>query len=367
MTEATPNSTDAGSESSDQLCGDGAGDADDAAADHGRGRRSVPPGLQADVLERDNHQCQVCGRCGPTRGGVATLHVHHMQRDPDGIDVNAMANLTTLCRACHNWVHQRALPDEVPVTVTDADMTELSPTDIEIVQFLAAEGPAGTGAVRDAVTAELSLTSVREHLERLMALDNLVESRDDQLVDRDRDTGRWGLPVQIDVSARGHVPADHREFAQRFEDEQVRRALDDGHDRETVAAVLDVSPRSTYHKYKRAYAYEFPIDEFRRSGSGGQHPQAAATDDPSSERAEESPAAGHTDADPGRDADAGEQPGTDGDETGGVNQAGRVDDVASADYDGAGSGSEPVGVSDIDPELIRMVNEAIIEHLSGDD
>jgi hypothetical protein len=50
-----------------------------------------------------------------------------------------------------------------------------------------------------------------------------------------------------------------------------------------------------------------------------------------------------------------------------VNQAGRVDDVASADYDGAGSGSEPVGVSDIDPELIRMVNEAIIEHLSGDD
>jgi hypothetical protein len=250
------------------------------------------------------------------------------------------------------------LPDEVPVTVTDADMTELSPTDIEIVQFLAADGPAGTGAVQESVTAELSLTSVREHLERLMALDNLVESRDRQLVDRDRDTGRWGLPAQIDASARGYVPAAHREFAQRFEDEQVRRALDDGHDRETVAAVLDVSPRSTYHKYKRAYAYEFPLDEFRRSGSGGQHPQAAVRSDESDDAAEGSPA--DADADDG-------QSGTAGDEAGRVGQASVVDDVAESDRGGAGSGSEPVGVGDVDPELIRMVNKAIIEQLSGDD
>jgi hypothetical protein len=243
-------------------------------------------------------------------------------------------------------------------------MTELSPTDIEIVQFLADKGPAGTGAVRDAVTAELSPTSVREHLERLMALDNLVESREDQLVDRDRETGRWGLPVQIDASARGHVPADHREFAQRFEDEQVRRALDDGHDRETVADILDVSPRSTYHKYKRAYAYEFPIDEFRRSGSGGQHPQAAAMDDSSTEGAGESAVA--ADADAERAAGADEQPGTDGDEAGGGEQPSVATNVGESDRDGDASDGDPLGVGDIDPEIRRMVNEAIINQLNSD-
>jgi hypothetical protein len=163
------------------------------------------------------------------------------------------------------------------------------------------------------------------------------------------------LPAQIDASARGYVPAAHREFAQRFEDEQVRRALDDGHDRETVAAVLDVSPRSTYHKYKRAYAYEFPLDEFRRSGSGGQHPQGAARRGASDDAAEGSPA----------DADDG-QSGTGGDETSRVSQASLADDVDEVDRDGDRSDEEPVGVGDVDPELIRMVNEAITEQFAHD-
>ena len=93
--------------------------------------------------------------------------------------------------------------------------------------------------------------------------------------------------------------------------------------------------------------------------------------DASDDAPEESPTAAAADADgpAGHDADAvGDgQSGTDGDETGNGRQASLTDDVDESDRDGAGSGSEPVGVSDIDPELIRMVNEAIIEHLSGDD
>jgi hypothetical protein len=36
--------------------------------------------------------------------------------------------------------------------------------------------------------------------------------------------------------------------------------------------VLDISRRSTFHKQKRARAYDFPLAAFRRSGDGGQHP-----------------------------------------------------------------------------------------------
>jgi hypothetical protein len=48
-----------------------------------------------------------------------------------------------------------------------------------------------------------------------------------------------------------------------------------------------------------------------------------------------------------------------------VNQA-VADDVDGSDCNGDGGGSEPVGFGDVDPELIRMVNEAIIEQLSSE-
>jgi hypothetical protein len=149
----------------------------------------------------------------------------------------------------------------------------------------------------------------------------------------------------------------------------VRRASDEGHDRETVADILDVSPRSTYHKYKQAYAYEFPIDEFRRSGSGGQHPQGAARRDASDDVPEESATAVDADSNAGLDTDADSdgQGGTDGDEPGRVNQGTRGDDVDGSDCDDAVDKSGSVGFGEIDPEVLRMVHEAIIEQLSGDD
>lgn len=57
-----------------------------------------------------------------------------------------------------------------------------------------------------------------------------------------------------------------------MEDEQVRRALDRGCDREAVMDVLDVSERTTFYKVKRACAYEFPLDAFSR---GGRPPEKA--------------------------------------------------------------------------------------------
>jgi len=41
---------------------------------------TVNPETRDDVLTEYWHRCQVCGRRGPEKGGLATLHVHHIER-----------------------------------------------------------------------------------------------------------------------------------------------------------------------------------------------------------------------------------------------------------------------------------------------
>ncbi|SDY91097.1 HNH endonuclease [Halopenitus persicus] len=253
---------------------------------------TVDPATRDEVLTEYQHRCQACGRRGPAQGGLATLHVHHIERDPDGINEHDLENLTLLCRSCHSWFHQQSTPDELPVDITEEDESVLLPQDIEILRYLADEGPARTGEISNGLTAELSVTTVRERLALLMGLDNMVDSRDQQIVDQDADTGEWGLTEQIEHSARGHIPSDPQALIQRVEDEQVRQALERGCDRETVMAVLDVSRRTTFHKEKRAMAYDFPLNAFRRGGNGGQHPAGGETSDPTGEADTSQTAAG---------------------------------------------------------------------------
>jgi hypothetical protein len=277
-------------ESNEQMTGE-ADDAEtrtsDSAASHGydqdRENESVTAETRSEVLARDGHRCQVCGREGPERGGLATLHVHHIERDPVGVAENGLENLTTLCRSCHSWIHQQSTRADAPVTLTEADLSVLLPQDIEILRFLADEGPARTGKIADALTAELSMTAVRERLAVLMGLDNMVESRDRQIVDQDVESGEWGLTEHIEHSARGHIPDDPQALLQRMEDEQVRQALERGCGRQEIMNVLDISRRTTFHREKRAYAYDFPLDVFRRSGRGGQHPAGNSTSETTDE------------------------------------------------------------------------------------
>jgi hypothetical protein len=276
-----------------------------------RGSESVAQEVRDEVLARDEYRCQVCGRRGPERGGLATLHAHHIEREPTGYDENEVANLTTLCRSCHSWVHQQSSPDEAPISLTEEDLSVLLPQDIEILRYLADNGPARTGEVTDALTAELSPTTVRERLAVLMGLDNQVETRDRQIVDQDVQTGAWGLVEQIEHSARGHIPTDPQALIQRVEDEQVRQALEQGCNRQTVMDVMDISRRTTFHKQKRARAYDFPLDAFRRGGDGGQHPAGST--------------AGERESVPsGAGADGQQQLDTVGDETADDRQTGHV-------------------------------------------
>lgn len=227
---------------------------------------TVDPETRDAVLDEYGSRCQVCGRRGPEQGGLATLHVHHIERDPDGMGEHDMENLTLLCRSCHNWFHQQSTPDDAPVEITEADQSVLLPQDIEILRVLADMGPARTGDIASRVASDLSVAAVRERLWVLMGLDNLVESRERQIVDKDVETGEWGLIDQVENSARGHIPDDPQLLLQRMEDEQVRQALQRGCDRSDITDVFGVSLRTTFNKQKRACAYDFPLSAFSRGG-----------------------------------------------------------------------------------------------------
>ena len=238
---------------------------------------TVDPEKRDEVLDDYSHRCQACGRRGPEENGLATLHVHHIERNPDGMDEHDKENLTVLCRPCHSWLHQQSTPDESPVEITDADQSVLLPQDIEILRGLAANGPTGTSDIASELTADLSVSSVRERLWVLMGLDNLVEARDRQIVDKDVETGKWGLAEQIENSARGHIPDDPQLLLQRMEDEQVRQALERGCDRSAIIEALGITRRTTFNKHKRACAYDFPLDAFSRGGRPPEDTQAEQT------------------------------------------------------------------------------------------
>jgi len=297
---------------------------------------TVDPDTRDDVLADYKHRCQTCGRYGPQKGGLATLHVHHIERDPDAMDEHDPENLTLLCRACHSWLHQQSTPDDAPVEITDADQTVLLPQDIEILQFFADNGPARTGDIAAGLSSEHSVSAVRERLWVLMGLDNLVDDRDRQIVDKDVETGQWGLVDQVDTSARGHIPDDPQLLLQRMEDERVRQALDRGCDRSTVMDMLGVSRRTTFHKYKRACAYDFPLNAFSRGGRPRQEDEAqrntAALDEAADQQRldavsdQDTAASGTGDAGDERDTDAAQR-----DVTGAVADGGEAASAAPGD------------------------------------
>jgi hypothetical protein len=235
---------------------------------HDQCHETVDPETRKEMLTEYKHKCQCCGRCGPEAGGLATLHVHHLTRDLEEMDEHDPENLTVLCRSCHSWQHQQTTEEDVPVTLTDEDVTVLLPQDVEVLRILADSGPLSTGGVAAELSMDLTVTAVRERLWVLMGLESLVASRDRQIVDQDVDTGKWGLVGQVEQSARGRIPTDPQTLLQRIQDEVVRQALDRGCDRDAIMAVLDISRRTTFYREKRAHAYALPLDAIDRRNGG---------------------------------------------------------------------------------------------------
>jgi len=231
------------------------------------GREKTPTAVRNEILERDEYMCRGCGAKGPSAGGTATLHVHHSDPDPDHGDRHDPGNLVTLCTDCHAWLHKRPDSDAVPFRISDADRDVLRPHDYEILQVLADDGPLSTGEIQEKLTVEVSSLTVRERLWLLMGLDYEVEDRDSPLVDQSAKTGEWGLVDQIEESERGRIPDDTQSLIRRVHDERVRRALARGCDRDVVTNLFDIAERTSWHKQRRAQAYDFPLHALERGGS----------------------------------------------------------------------------------------------------
>jgi len=75
------------------------------------------------VYERDNYQCQNCGRKGG-RYGNAELHAHHVVPKSKG-GTHRLTNLQTVCAECHERIHGHPVGGKTNNTATGNDVADL--------------------------------------------------------------------------------------------------------------------------------------------------------------------------------------------------------------------------------------------------
>ena len=225
------------------------------------GYSTFPTRVREEILDRDRYQCQVCGRLGPERGGNIDLEAHHMQEDPELVDRDHPDNGTTMCIPCHHLVTHRMTVDDLPFDLDGvAAEVNLLYKDIEILTYLYEHGPATTSEIRE-VTSGAARTSIIERLWTLMSVDRKVDSLDEPLIDKDLDTDEWGYPSDIGRTVRCRIPESEEEMMNRLRDELLRRLLDAGVSRSTVALFFGRSRRATFYISKRAGALRIPFDD----------------------------------------------------------------------------------------------------------
>ena len=217
----------------------------------------IPPNQRQKALENDNYSCQLCPNKGPQAGGSMPLQVHHKSYNPDDCELHDLDNLTTLCINCHGWHHNRPTPETPPINIADEAESKLIPTDFEILDVLAQDGPLTTEVIADRISSDKSLVAVEERLWRIMGIDTVVSDQP-QLLDQDANSNKWGLPYQIDTTQR-HVPDQVPAIVRRTVDSIVASAIARGCDRDTVAEVIDVHTRTTYRIQYRGQAHNFSV------------------------------------------------------------------------------------------------------------
>jgi hypothetical protein len=231
----------------------------------------LPPGQRDNALARDNYRCRACNRQDEQRGGTVTLEVHHREDDPAHCEYHDLQNLTVLCPQCHRWLHRQPDSTDLPEAIRDRlNGSDLEPTWVGILQYLARAGPATTATITDHVELETD-NGVRQALYGLMAADQEKSGVTGRLVAKDRFTDEYGLPWQIpdDHDARGVIPVSETERRGRLLDELVRRV--DTHlpesveDREQILG--EIVERDAHHVgvlRRRGEAFRFPFEEWAK-------------------------------------------------------------------------------------------------------
>jgi hypothetical protein len=227
--------------------------------------QSIPQTVREQALERDASRCRIDGRHGTGDEGAPQLVVQRLQEHPRDCQPNALENVTTCCLRCARWIKQMPSRDDLPPVLQERlDGADLKTTRVQILKYLYENGPAATSELADAVDLA-GATSVRRAVYDLMSRD--VGNDDiDRLVVKNRTTGTYGLPWQIDDSrrARGRIPLKPHRRRSRILDAVVYRLLEtlDGYvenPRELVADVVDRDLNQTYHMERRAEAFQFPF------------------------------------------------------------------------------------------------------------
>ena len=225
---------------------------------------TLPPNTREKVLNRDGYRCVLCNEESADMDGEATLQVHHAEYDPDHCDVNDMDNLTTLCTVCHSWIHGMPDPEDLPIELSKKAIHRLVGGDFEILQILVEDGPMSAKRIAAQAAHNPDVQTVKQRLYAIMGVDTIIDEQP-QIVDKDAETGQWGLPRDIDISER-RDPRTIYDTVKRTRDKIVQSAMEQGYDQELIADIVGIDKRQCYVCMHRARAYDFDMSRFTGRG-----------------------------------------------------------------------------------------------------
>lgn len=241
---------------------------------------SIPEDTRQEVLNRDDNRCQINGCCGRARNGSAQLLVQQIDKTESTVDSYPEA-LETRCLRCSVWIAQMPTTDDLRPRIRERlNGVTIEPNHAEILQYLAEEGPATTGEIRENVNLN-SKPGVRHGLYSLMGLDVREDSITEQIIVKNRTDQSYGLPWQIpdEHDARGFIPVRPAELRTRILDELVcrlSRHLDDKLEKplEVIAVIVDRNPRQVRHMRRRGEAFQFPFESWADREQSREDPSA---------------------------------------------------------------------------------------------
>lgn len=225
---------------------------------------TLPPHTRKKVLQRDNHQCSLCPAKSKKVGGDADLQVHHKEYQPAKGDVNDLDNLTTLCTVCHSWMHSQPEPEEFDIKITKQAIHNLVGGDFELLDILIEDGPMRAEQIAAQAAHNPDLATVKQRLYAIMGIDTIIDDQP-QIIDKDAETGEWGLTEEIQTSAR-RDPETIYDTVQRTRDKIVQHAIENGIESKVIAKVVGIHRRQCYLFMHRGRALDFDINEYTGRG-----------------------------------------------------------------------------------------------------